>query len=108
MLSCCPACFWIPKRPEYVLISTGGLRSSRSIRDVAPTSKVSFRERLVSNSASETLRQRLVCRVRKIVSSDQALADRKGTRLNSSHGYISYAVFWLKKKISESTSPPRS
>src|SRR2546422_8252906 len=27
-----------------------------------------------------------------------SLADRKSTRLNSSHGYISYAVFCLKKK----------
>src|SRR5687768_17846500 len=26
-------------------------------------------------------------------------SDRKSTRLNSSHGYISYAVFCLKKKI---------
>src|SRR2546422_1474176 len=26
------------------------------------------------------------------------LIDRKSTRLNSSHGYISYAVFCLKKK----------
>src|SRR2546429_2285066 len=32
----------------------------------------------------------------------QALAaDRKSTRLNSSHGYISYAVFCLKKKKKE-------
>src|SRR2546429_7159736 len=28
------------------------------------------------------------------------LADRKSTRLNSSHGYISYAAFCLKKKNS--------
>src|SRR2546422_2887502 len=28
----------------------------------------------------------------------QELGDRKSTRLNSSHGYISYAVFCLKKK----------
>src|SRR2546422_7327225 len=28
----------------------------------------------------------------------EALGDRKSTRLNSSHGYISYAVFCLKKK----------
>src|SRR2546422_7869389 len=28
----------------------------------------------------------------------QNAADRKSTRLNSSHGYISYAVFCLKKK----------
>src|SRR5687768_18182990 len=36
-----------------------------------------------------------------IVSDDAAVAlplDRKSTRLNSSHGYISYAVFCLKKK----------
>src|SRR2546429_4085180 len=30
-------------------------------------------------------------------------ADRKSTRLNSSHGYISYAVFCLKKKKSINT-----
>src|SRR2546422_3329956 len=29
------------------------------------------------------------------------LGDRKSTRLNSSHGYISYAVFCLKKKKNE-------
>src|SRR2546429_7080996 len=28
------------------------------------------------------------------------IKDRKSTRLNSSHGYISYAVFCLKKKTS--------
>src|SRR2546422_7637184 len=32
------------------------------------------------------------------LSYDSARADRKSTRLNSSHGYISYAVFCLKKK----------
>src|SRR2546429_6363726 len=30
--------------------------------------------------------------------------DRKSTRLNSSHGYISYAVFCLKKKPTAHTS----
>src|SRR2546422_6353131 len=30
--------------------------------------------------------------------------DRKSTRLNSSHGYISYAVFCLKKKKKRRTS----
>src|SRR2546422_2348458 len=43
--------------------------------------------------------------------------DRKSTRLNSSHGYISYAVFCLKKKknrvtedrlpVSRTQHPPR-
>src|SRR5687768_18022374 len=32
----------------------------------------------------------------------EAIKDRKSTRLNSSHGYISYAVFCLKKKIKQS------
>src|SRR2546429_2466991 len=31
-------------------------------------------------------------------------SDRKSTRLNSSHGYISYAVFCLKKKKIRSTT----
>src|SRR2546429_882117 len=35
-----------------------------------------------------------------------AAEDRKSTRLNSSHGYISYAVFCLKKK--KKTPPPRA
>src|SRR2546429_2935364 len=30
--------------------------------------------------------------------SPEQMLDRKSTRLNSSHGYISYAVFCLKKK----------
>src|SRR2546422_3794448 len=32
---------------------------------------------------------------------NEAQIDRKSTRLNSSHGYISYAVFCLKKKKNE-------
>src|SRR2546429_2990854 len=35
----------------------------------------------------------------------KAQLDRKSTRLNSSHGYISYAVFCLKKKKTYCTSP---
>src|SRR6478752_4193674 len=31
--------------------------------------------------------------------------DRKSTRLNSSHGYISYAVFCLKKKTKKKSKP---
>src|SRR2546429_6581120 len=42
--------------------------------------------------------------------SEQVRLDRKSTRLNSSHGYISYAVFCLKKKNTTAdplTSAPR-
>src|SRR2546429_6001805 len=35
------------------------------------------------------------------------VGDRKSTRLNSSHGYISYAVFCLKKKITKNISEYR-
>src|SRR5687768_18108600 len=34
--------------------------------------------------------------------------DRKSTRLNSSHGYISYAVFCLKKKNQPNPTPTSS
>src|SRR3989449_8588203 len=33
-----------------------------------------------------------------VVRAKRRTGDRKSTRLNSSHGYISYAVFCLKKK----------
>src|SRR5687768_17917478 len=34
------------------------------------------------------------------------ILDRKSTRLNSSHGYISYAVFCLKKKSIKNLDAP--
>src|SRR2546429_9316954 len=55
--------------------------------------------------------QRMVMRLASIFSGppitsfkcSTALSDRKSTRLNSSHGYISYAVFCLKKKKNKTT-----
>src|SRR2546422_1503593 len=41
-------------------------------------------------------RLHLVCRL--LLEKKKSSVDRKSTRLNSSHGYISYAVFCLKKK----------
>src|SRR5687768_17897677 len=40
---------------------------------------------------------KLIAWIKKDYSKAEA-SDRKSTRLNSSHGYISYAVFCLKKK----------
>src|SRR5687768_17802546 len=37
---------------------------------------------------------------------DPPTGDRKSTRLNSSHGYISYAVFCLKKKKKSARTTP--
>src|SRR2546429_4994152 len=42
------------------------------------------------------------------VRSRECTTDRKSTRLNSSHGYISYAVFCLKKKTSHPRVPSPS
>src|SRR3989449_3882534 len=41
----------------------------------------------------------------KRASAKHLVADRKSTRLNSSHGYISYAVFCLKKKNNHRETP---
>src|SRR2546422_2419600 len=41
---------------------------------------------------------RVVVRRARLDDHPEVVRDRKSTRLNSSHGYISYAVFCLKKK----------
>src|SRR2546422_6596288 len=51
--------------------------------------------RRLDDGDPEPLRQQVVAARRADVHVD---GDRKSTRLNSSHGYISYAVFCLKKK----------
>src|SRR2546422_4078610 len=45
-----------------------------------------------------TQRARKSGTVRPAAEKKSIVGDRKSTRLNSSHGYISYAVFCLKKK----------
>src|SRR5947209_13647677 len=42
--------------------------------------------------------------VGELLDGDAEVGDRKSTRLNSSHANISYAVFCLKKKTSDSTT----
>src|SRR2546422_7999748 len=67
---------------------------------------VSFFPKTASNSSSLTMittsRKRMY-RSHTYIAEDASIndeidRDRKSTRLNSSHGYISYAVFCLKKK----------
>src|SRR2546429_1663839 len=72
-----------------------------------------FRSYLPSTSASKLIELRSMCRRSVDNGADRidARRDRKSTRLNSSHGYISYAVFCLKKKKPASfehiwTQPP--
>src|SRR2546422_7774126 len=68
-----------------------------SLHDALPISRREPRERSAGHGAPprrayplRTLPQR--------AGHGRAPVDRKSTRLNSSHGYISYAVFCLKKK----------
>src|SRR2546422_7346164 len=82
------------------------------IRDVAvtgvqtyalPISKLGAAIRLASRSpqaatANTVANTRKPARCAIIASLSLPQLDRKSTRLNSSHGYISYAVFCLKKK----------
>src|SRR5207245_10787919 len=59
----------------------------------------------VQRTARDSLERRLVPpRIRK--GPDRGL-DRKSTRLNSSHGSISYAVFCLKKKKKKTKNHPQ-
>src|SRR5687768_18292427 len=63
-------------RSHYVLLPLRGLRSANSLYIKRPFS----------------------CTHNRFMPAIFTDADRKSTRLNSSHGYISYAVFCLKKK----------
>src|SRR2546422_9627977 len=63
-------------------------RSANSAMSAAPDQR-----RPTSRAARESWRN----------SAGPEVGDRKSTRLNSSHGYISYAVFCLKKKKKQKT-----
>src|SRR5207245_9436706 len=66
-----------------------------SLHDALPISLL--RERAAQDGAPGALAPGALVPVRR-VPEELAPADRKSTRLNSSHGSISYAVFCLKKK----------
>src|SRR3712207_8542725 len=53
--------------------------------------------------ATQRLRPALIC-ISSTINADIERADRKSTRLNSSHANISYAVFCLKKKKHQNSS----
>src|SRR2546422_5646637 len=56
-----------------------------------------------SEPAAEPVRARDGIVVDLVLRARRGVPDRKSTRLNSSHGYISYAVFCLKKKKKTNT-----
>src|SRR3989442_9314451 len=59
------------------------------------------------SGALATFRERMECFGMAQRAQVAMLADRKSTRLNSSHVRISYAVFCLKKKTTKAPSPTR-
>src|SRR2546422_7100388 len=61
------------------------------------------RRRRTGDQSQEQERQRGHTGARCVPHPSTSTRDRKSTRLNSSHGYISYAVFCLKKKNTHST-----
>src|SRR5712675_2558866 len=83
----------IVRRPIEHQLSDGNQRIVTVIPDLGQIERIDAVRRGV------TLRHYLhvECPGREVLALDRVV-DRKSTRLNSSHGYISYAVFCLKKK----------
>src|SRR2546422_8435193 len=71
---------------------------------VAPSGDPADATTLPQGAGLPYLRKRGVCEslgdspLTGVAAAAEPQSDRKSTRLNSSHGYISYAVFCLKKK----------
>src|SRR2546429_7025061 len=68
--------------PIYALVSNAGMAAVRQAKAVLWSGTGATRVRVAETTFDLAARA----------------TDRKSTRLNSSHGYISYAVFCLKKK----------
>src|SRR2546422_6801536 len=72
-----------------------------SLHDALPISATGTSTRShppISKRPSRWLDRSPITSSSRVPSHGLVIGDRKSTRLNSSHGYISYAVFCLKKK----------
>src|SRR2546422_4417518 len=92
----------IRRPPRSTLFPYTTLFRSVALRPATPAEEVSILTNDISDlNTSGVLNQgqaqTLLARL-EVVSRQLNNGDRKSTRLNSSHGYISYAVFCLKKK----------
>src|SRR3712207_7708999 len=82
----------------YTLSLHDALPISADWRDRAAPLGVASRQRRAENRAERKGEHLLRHAVRQVRPETAVTADRKSTRLNSSHANISYAVFCLKKK----------
>src|SRR2546429_6750780 len=83
-----------PFSPQFILSTAG------SSAPTAASAPGSLSDPLCTNPGTQTA---LNCSGAQAANYPTFPRDRKSTRLNSSHGYISYAVFCLKKKKKKHT-----
>src|SRR2546422_4190947 len=95
--SSCLSLFFFFNDTATTEIYTLSLHDALPISSVHSSSKrsVSFEKPVAAGGARLVIARSRACGIRR---ASQGARDRKSTRLNSSHGYISYAVFCLKKK----------
>src|SRR2546429_7330935 len=88
----------LPLQGRVALVTGAGRRLGRAValRLAEEGGDVVVHYRSSQPEAQETVRQ--IEKLGRRATAVGADLDRKSTRLNSSHGYISYAVFCLKKK----------
>src|SRR2546422_4206327 len=86
----------IRRPPRSTLFPYTTLFRSRSVQRRQDRLRRGRRILAQGSAAKPADSSRLIALRRRV--SEIAQQDRKSTRLNSSHGYISYAVFCLKKK----------
>src|SRR5688572_32826122 len=85
----------------YTLSLHDALPISRAARAAGRGGPVHVRFTLLPGRPLPAVRRGRVRRHERRRAVGRAIADRKSTRLNSSHSQISYAVFCLKKKKKE-------
>src|SRR2546429_178088 len=97
--------FVIDPRPYQAQLDSakGALAQAKAALELAKVefarSSELFNSKVIAKQDYDTKRSTVEVDQAQVESSEGALeTDRKSTRLNSSHGYISYAVFCLKKK----------
>src|SRR2546429_5000033 len=88
----------LPPRLQHAL----GLRRTKRASVAKDIAK--FRQPVLGDGWQEIFLEQLDVTLGSVRLLAKLFRDRKSTRLNSSHGYISYAVFCLKKKTAPQVS----